>query len=377
MRMENAMALQAQQAGMAAGVPAAPAAQGEAGVFALLLGQMCTLAQPGQGEDVLPFGKPRLQAQDGQQAAAQMLAQWMLGIQAPGQLALPQLPLEQGMQPAAGAVWPGPGMASALAAGGGGMAAQPLAAGLEAGAFAAQMALARPEGEAQQGLAAAWQAAWPLPAEENGGQMQFLAAVAQAKKALEDGGGQWPAALAADAALVEQLQRSADSGEFLPAGAAQPESLLARQAQAGLFGQVGAGIRQHMALGEEEFTLRIWPQELGEITVRLRQAEGKVVMSIAASNAQVARALDQGAAQLQEALRPYHAQLEQVVHAPAQYDAMAQGFAQNGGGQQQQAFGQPGQFVWQAPPGGREEGAPEEGPDGAALLTGAGLDTYI
>ena len=66
--------------------------------------------------------------------------------------------------------------------------------------------------------------------------------------------------------------------------------------------------------------------------------EGKITLSILASNSQVAKALNSGLTDLQESLRPYHTEVQQVV---TETGAAWQGDAsttQDFGGQQHQQY---------------------------------------
>lgn len=77
--------------------------------------------------------------------------------------------------------------------------------------------------------------------------------------------------------------------------------------------QVETGIRQHMKAGDSEFTLKLRPEGLGEIVVKLVEKQGKMSLSIITSTQQAQTALSSQIGALREALQPYEVQVTQVV----------------------------------------------------------------
>lgn len=148
--------------------------------------------------------------------------------------------------------------------------------------------------------------------------------------------------------------------------------------------QITRGIQQSTAAGRSEFTLKLEPESLGAITIKLVEKAGKTTISIAAASAQTARLINSDIGVLREAVASMNAQVEEASIQPEtlpgestqQFD-MAQQFAgqQFSGQQSSRAF----------PERSFRDGSYVHFPEGfdeAALLsprktTIDGLDTYI
>lgn len=139
---------------------------------------------------------------------------------------------------------------------------------------------------------------------------------------------------------VDQLQKDVDAGKFIQVADAEklPEAPVS---PFNVISQVREGIIEKLNDGNDEFIVRLKPEGLGEITVRLMQTGDKIALSISASNSHVARLLSSEIDQLRESLRPYNTVVQEVVDQQAY--ASNQDFAQNFAGsqyQQQQYQGQ-------------------------------------
>lgn len=142
---------------------------------------------------------------------------------------------------------------------------------------------------------------------------QFQTAVRQAADRL----GTQPKAPAQDPPDIEALQAAVEQKQFIPqhrtlveAAAAQPQAEAKE-----VIPQLSTGILDNLAAGKDEFIVRLKPEGLGEITVKLVEQEGRVLLSILTSSPQVAKALSQDVASLQQALRPLQAQVQEIAVA--------------------------------------------------------------
>lgn len=180
---------------------------------------------------------------------------------------------------------------------------------------------------------------------------------------------------------VEKLQSEVNSGKFytvntppeadkLPEGPVTPTEV----AQ-----QVKEGIIQELGSGKDEFVVKLKPEGLGEITVRLVQDGDRIALSISASNSHVARLLGSELEQLREALRPYNTVVQEVVDQQAY--ASNQDFGQSFGSSQYQQRQYDGQqrrsgSSFQAFINGEEPVTVEEIPAGTRRIISTGLNTY-
>ena len=70
-------------------------------------------------------------------------------------------------------------------------------------------------------------------------------------------------------------------------------------------------------MGKREFTLKLKPESLGEITVKLIEKAGKMSLTISAASAQTARLINSDLSALREAVRPMQVEVhEAVTEAP-------------------------------------------------------------
>lgn len=132
--------------------------------------------------------------------------------------------------------------------------------------------------------------------------------------------------------------------------------------------QVETGIRQHLKAGESEFTLKLRPEGLGEITVKLVEQQGRMSLSIITATQQAQTALSSQIGSLREALQPYDVQVTQVVSQ--QTLDFQQSMSQQHHSQQNQQQAQP-HWHYQ-----EESESPQLQQQYAAALSSA-LNTYI
>ena len=138
---------------------------------------------------------------------------------------------------------------------------------------------------------------------------------------------------------MEQLQRDVESGRFRQVGLTQHlEAKLPVRPQE-IFAQLKTGVQQNIDLGKQEFVVKLRPEGLGEITVKLMEQDQKINLSILASNPQVAKMLETNLTELQNALKPYNANVQEVMQQYTGAEQFSQGFA----GQQGQQYSNGGQ----------------------------------
>lgn len=212
------------------------------------------------------------------------------------------------------------------------------------------------------------------------GQSQFKRAVNQAHQLIKEAS---PTDSGGDALDLEALQKKVDSGAFLqhltgavrtdtPVAASETSSTPSAQE---IFSQLQTAVTRHAADGETDFTIKLRPEGLGEITVKLLEAGGKVTLSLAASDINVQRLLGSELNNLRDIMRPYNVEVSQVAQTnEAQGMNMQQQFSQQFSqhrftGQQQNPA-----FAYDPDYG---ESARTDEPAQPAVLPDAMLDAYI
>ncbi len=180
---------------------------------------------------------------------------------------------------------------------------------------------------------------------------------------------------------VEKLQSEVDSGKFYTVNTPPEADELPEEpvTPAEVAQQVKEGIIQELGSGKDEFVVKLKPEGLGEITVRLMQDGDRIAMSISASNSHVARLLGSELEQLREALRPYNTVVQEVVDQQAY--ASNQDFGQSFSSSQYQQRQYDGQqrrsgSSFQAFINGEEPITVEEIPAGTRRIISTGLNTY-
>ena len=180
---------------------------------------------------------------------------------------------------------------------------------------------------------------------------------------------------------VEKLQSEVDSGKFYTVNTPPEADELPEEpvTPAEVAQQVKEGIIQELGSGKDEFVVKLKPEGLGEITVRLMQDGDRIAMSISASNSHVARLLGSELEQIREALRPYNTVVQEVVDQQAY--ASNQDFGQSFSSSQYQQRQYDGQqrrsgSSFQAFINGEEPVTVEEIPAGTRRIISTGLNTY-
>jgi len=128
---------------------------------------------------------------------------------------------------------------------------------------------------------------------------------------------------------IESLQADVDSRRFVPVeaeSAKQPQPPVPNGEE--LAAQVKTGILENVAKGKNEFVVRIKPEGIGEIVVKLSEDKEKISLTILTTSTQTARLISSEVAALQNALRPLNAEVQEITTVAANEQA-AQYSAQN------------------------------------------------
>lgn len=199
-------------------------------------------------------------------------------------------------------------------------------------------------------LTAAWE---KTPGEEDPGaglaremdRMQFDSAVRQLREELD---GRLRGAQKEDGRPldVEALQAAVDSRQYVPeTAAAHSETPEVRE----IADQLKTGILQNLRQGKNEFVVKLKPEGLGEITVKLTESKNEIALRIVTSSTAVGKMIANEVNALQNALRPLRAQVQEIVTVPAAQENAAG--AMLTGGQNGQ------QFAWHYQSGQQNTGA--------------------
>ena len=124
---------------------------------------------------------------------------------------------------------------------------------------------------------------------------------------------------------TEALQKKVDEKAYLPLdrmiavrAADRPEMTAVPNTQTEavpVMQQVKTGLEEGMAKGMNHFTIRLKPEGLGEIVVRMVTEGGRISMRIGVSNEDTQRLINSELLQLKEALQPLNAQVQEVYHS--------------------------------------------------------------
>ncbi len=211
------------------------------------------------------------------------------------------------------------------------------------------------------------------------GQSQFNRAVKQAQQLIKAAA---KAGTVDEAELdLEALQEKVNSGAFLlnSTALAKPDAPLVTQADSPLdaqevFAQIKTAVTRNTEDGATDFTIKLRPEGLGEITVKLLDAGGKITLSLAASDVNVQRLLGSELNNLRDIMRPYNVEVSQVTQtgeaAGMNLQQQFQQSAQHGFAGQQQAPA----FAYDPSYG---ENAKTEEPAQTTVESDSVLDAYI
>ena len=154
---------------------------------------------------------------------------------------------------------------------------------------------------------------------------------------------------------IDELQKKVDAGEFLAQAQAAKQPAQAEQVEfkpevpqnvepREIFSQIREGVDTHVSQKDSDFTIKLRPEGLGEITVKLVSQDGRVTLSLSASDANVQRLLGSEINNLRDIMRPYNVEVAQVeesnsaVFADLQQQLQQQQSSQHNAPQQQNGF---------------------------------------
>lgn len=134
---------------------------------------------------------------------------------------------------------------------------------------------------------------------------------------------------------VEALQAAVDSRQYVP------ETVSARSEAPALHeiaDQLKTGILDNLRQGKNEFVVKLKPEGLGEITVKLTESKNEISLRIVTSSTAVGKMIADEVNALQNALRPLRAQVQEIVTVPAAQENAAGAMLAGGQGEQQFAW---------------------------------------
>lgn len=178
---------------------------------------------------------------------------------------------------------------------------------------------------------------------------------------------------------VESLQADVNARRFMPSVSTPAQSPLP-QIPTGeeMAQQVKSGILENAAKGISEFVVRLKPEGIGEITVKLSENREKITLSILTSDPQTARLISGEVAALQNALKPLNAEVQEITTVAAGEQAAqysAQGQMTDQGRQSHRQDDRPSQR--RAVGAISAEESFEEAVESGVIADDDGLDTYI
>ena len=155
--------------------------------------------------------------------------------------------------------------------------------------------------------------------------------------------------------------------------------------------QVSEKMLLQLQKGEREFTIKLNPESLGEVTVKLLQKDGKMTLSLAAASETTVKLLNGQLEALKQAVRPMQVEVRQAVVQTQESDSqnMGQQMDMSNGGQffnqskqaQEQFYGQnkgSSNNVRFSLDGITEElASPEQVQQAATIITNNLLDLYL
>lgn len=191
------------------------------------------------------------------------------------------------------------------------------------------------------------------PMEHFKAQTQFRKSVEQAQHLIrntDSASSQRSAPLKID---VDELQKKVDAGEYLAQTQLQRQPVQTEQINTEqyslpenvepkeVFSQIKTAADAHAAQNDSDFVIKLRPEGLGEITVKLASQDGRTTLSLSASDANVQKMLGGEINTLREIMRPYNVEVAQVeqsnsaVYADLQQQLQQQQSSQQQSGNQQ------------------------------------------
>lgn len=117
--------------------------------------------------------------------------------------------------------------------------------------------------------------------------------------------------LPVEAIDVEAMQKRVDEGVYLNDTTKTGENRLPEPGE--LLKQAESGIRQNLAAGKSEFVVKLKPDGLGEITVKLIEGENKLSLTIVTASSETAKLLTGELEALKLSLRPLNTEVREII----------------------------------------------------------------
>ena len=112
---------------------------------------------------------------------------------------------------------------------------------------------------------------------------------------------------------IEALQADVNARRFVPADTGSHELPPVIPDGEELAQQVKNSIFENVAKGKNEFVVRLKPEGIGEIVVKLSEDKEKISLSILTTSTQTARLISNEVAALQNALKPLNAEVQEIT----------------------------------------------------------------
>lgn len=179
---------------------------------------------------------------------------------------------------------------------------------------------------------------------------------------------------------VESLQADVNARRYLPAEALSQKQELPVPDAEEIARQLKASILDNVSRGKNEFVVRLKPEGIGEIMVKLSENREKITLSIFTNNSQTARLISGEIAALQNALKPLNAEVQEITTVAANQQASQYSAQNQMTDQGRQFFGQQPSHEGSGSHRGGFGGSQEDGFEDtveAGLATDDILNTYI
>ncbi|NLL46843.1 MAG: hypothetical protein GX250_08605 [Clostridiales bacterium] len=139
--------------------------------------------------------------------------------------------------------------------------------------------------------------------------------------------------------------------------------------------QISTGISERLKEGKSEFTIKLRPEKLGEITVKLIEESGKMTLRIETVRSETARLINNDLSALREAVRPMQVEVHEAVtpspdSSPLSFHQFSAGGQQHFSDSQQQCWGQTASPAYKLSTDSAETTSPQS-------LSSQGLDRYV
>jgi len=174
--------------------------------------------------------------------------------------------------------------------------------------------------------------------------------------------------------VMQSINAAEGAGQSLKETVPAAEKAEAIQRSYELPEQISSGISERLREGKSEFVIKLRPEKLGEITVKLVEESGKMTLQIEAVRPETAKLINNDLTALKEAVRPMQVEVREALTPTP--DASQLGFHQFSMGGQQQFSNNQGLYYGQT--SSSYEFNNDAGESEAQVsLSSQGLDRYV